>query len=120
MRNTRTVPASVLALVLAVPCYAKTNTVTCADGTTAKAGRGACSHHGGVADTASAPPAKVPESSRATAPTSAAAPKSGGEEKGQLAGASGATACKDGTYSHAAHHQGACSRQGGVAEWLGK
>jgi len=32
---------------------------------------------------------------------------------------SGATArCKDGTYSHAQTHQGACSRHGGVAEWL--
>ena len=31
----------------------------------------------------------------------------------------GATAkCKDGTYSHAATHRGACSRHGGVAEWL--
>jgi hypothetical protein len=33
--------------------------------------------------------------------------------------AAGATAkCKDGTYSHAATHRGACSRHGGVAEWL--
>lgn len=30
----------------------------------------------------------------------------------------GATAlCNDGTYSYAAHHQGACSHHGGVAEW---
>ncbi len=35
------------------------------------------------------------------------------------ADANGATAkCKDGTYSHAATHRGACSRHGGVAEWL--
>lgn len=26
--------------------------------------------------------------------------------------------CRDGTYSHAATHRGACSRHGGVAEWL--
>jgi hypothetical protein len=26
--------------------------------------------------------------------------------------------CKDGTYSHAATHRGACSRHGGVSEWL--
>jgi hypothetical protein len=26
--------------------------------------------------------------------------------------------CKDGTFSHAVHHQGACSRHGGVAKWL--
>jgi hypothetical protein len=28
--------------------------------------------------------------------------------------------CKDGTYSHAKGHSGACSRHGGVAEWLDK
>jgi hypothetical protein len=33
--------------------------------------------------------------------------------------AAGATAqCKDGTYSHAKNHQGACSHHGGVAKWL--
>ncbi|MFI4982700.1 MAG: DUF3761 domain-containing protein, partial [Nevskiales bacterium] len=33
----------------------------------------------------------------------------------------GATAkCKDGTYSMAKHHQGACSKHGGVGEWLDK
>ena len=31
----------------------------------------------------------------------------------------GATArCKDGSYSHAKNHSGACSRHGGVAEWM--
>jgi len=31
----------------------------------------------------------------------------------------GATAqCKDGTYSHAANHRGACARHQGVAKWL--
>jgi hypothetical protein len=31
----------------------------------------------------------------------------------------GATArCKDGSYSYAKHHQGACSHHGGVAKWL--
>lgn len=39
--------AMVAAAALAMPATAKQ--VTCADGTTAKAGRGACSHHGGVA-----------------------------------------------------------------------
>jgi hypothetical protein len=28
--------------------------------------------------------------------------------------------CKDGTYSHAKGHSGACSSHGGVAEWLDK
>lgn len=32
---------------------------------------------------------------------------------------SGATAqCRDGSYSHAAHHAGACGHHGGVAKWL--
>jgi hypothetical protein len=32
---------------------------------------------------------------------------------------SGATAqCKDGSYSHADRHSGACSHHGGVAKWL--
>jgi hypothetical protein len=26
--------------------------------------------------------------------------------------------CKDGSYSHAQHHSGACSRHGGVAKWM--
>jgi hypothetical protein len=36
------------------------------------------------------------------------------------AGASGdATAqCKDGSYSHSQHHRGACSKHGGVQQWL--
>lgn len=34
-------------------------------------------------------------------------------------GPDGATAaCKDGTYSHAKQHSGACSRHGGVAKWF--
>jgi hypothetical protein len=39
--------------------------------------------------------------------------------KDGIEGAEGATArCKDGSYSHAKQHSGACSRHGGVAEWL--
>jgi hypothetical protein len=26
--------------------------------------------------------------------------------------------CKDGVYWHSAHHQGACSRHGGVESWM--
>src|SRR5262245_31317190 len=97
---------------------AKPDTVTCQDGTTSKPGRGACSHHGGVAETASTPPAAAPQSPRATVPTTAGAAKSPAE--GASAGSPvGATArCKDGTYSHAARHEGACSHHGGVAQWL--
>ena len=39
--------------------------------------------------------------------------------KGSNADAAGATAkCKDGAYSHAKGHTGACSHHGGVAQWL--
>lgn len=39
--------------------------------------------------------------------------------KGSNADATGATAkCKDGAYSHAKGHAGACSHHGGVAQWL--
>jgi hypothetical protein len=51
-------------------------------------------------------------------PTSAGAAKSA-DEKEAANSPTGATAkCKDGTYSHSAHHQGACSHHGGVAEWM--
>lgn len=52
------------AAALALPATAKTSKkadVTCNDGTTAKAGRGACSHHGGVA-VAEAPADKAAKS----------------------------------------------------------
>jgi Protein of unknown function (DUF3761) len=52
------------AAALALPATAKTSKkadVTCNDGTTAKAGRGACSHHGGVA-VAKAPEDKAAKS----------------------------------------------------------
>ncbi len=47
---------------------------------------------------------------------------SGGDEPGGVTmSQAGATArCKDGKFSHAQHHTGACSRHGGVAEWLDK
>jgi hypothetical protein len=45
--------------------------------------------------------------------------KTGGTTQGHKSTApEGATAkCKDGTYSYAKHHRGACSHHGGVAEW---
>lgn len=102
--------------------------VTCMDGTMSKGGKGACSKHGGVnktaaAETAAPPadapaPAPTPSKPKATASTSAfsATTKSSGS-----ADAAGATAqCKDGSYSHAKNHSGACSKHGGVANWLDK
>lgn len=35
----------------------------------------------------------------------------------QTAGGGATARCNDGTYSYAAHHQGACSTHGGVAEF---
>jgi Protein of unknown function (DUF3761) len=54
---TRAILAVSAAIALALPAHARSKSVQCQDGTTSKSGRGACSHHGGVADsgTASAP-----------------------------------------------------------------
>src|SRR5260221_7989634 len=86
-----------LMLVIGTVSEAKTAaTVTCTDGTTSKAGRGACSHHGSVAKA-----------------NTGTAPAADGKSK-----PAGATAkCEDGTYSHSTHN-GACSHHGGVAQWL--
>ncbi len=57
MATLRNIGISLLAAAaLALPASAKakakaTAEVNCTDGTTSKAGRGACSHHGGVAAT---------------------------------------------------------------------
>lgn len=72
------------------------STVTCQDGTTAKAGRGACSHHGGVA--------KGDTGGAATTDKAAA-------DKAE--GAAGSVTCKDGSTAKAG--RGACSHHGGVA-----
>jgi hypothetical protein len=109
----------------------KSSEVTCKDGTTSHAGKGACSGHGGVdkgqgaaptatsAAPAPAPPASTaaPVSTAAPAPaapvTSASHPKSSAGDKGPPT-----AKCKDGSLSYAQHHTGACSNHGGVAEWL--
>lgn len=103
-------------------------TVTCADGSTSKAGRGACSHHGGVATSgaaaATAAPAAPAKSSASPASPSASASSSSASNAGKSGTSenndpTGAIAqCKDGLYSHAKHRQGACSRHGGVAKWM--
>ncbi len=121
---------------------AKTHMVACKDGTHAKAGRGACSGHGGVGTAASHAKAKakakvkakakekVKAKEHAKAPAKTLKERMEGHmaakheaakkpEKAGVAGAAGATArCKDGTYSHAKTHRGACSGHGGVAEWM--
>ncbi len=99
------------------PAGEAAGTVTCKDGSQGKAGRGACSHHGGVAS-AGAAAAPAPMNERAPAATGADE-ASTGKSGGKHSDPTGATAqCKDGTYSHSQHRSGTCSRHGGVAKWL--
>ena len=79
---------------------AMAKTVTCKDGTSSKAGRGACSKHGGMADAAAAT-AATPEK-MAPAATKAMDAKM--------------VSCKDGTMSKAG--RGACSGHGGVGDGM--
>ncbi|HEY6827993.1 MAG TPA: DUF3761 domain-containing protein [Gemmatimonadaceae bacterium] len=106
--------------------------VTCSDGTTSKAGRGACSGHGGVrpagtpAATAAPAPPPPPAAAKSSAArtkaepaTKAATPTQPSSKRGEDNDPKDAIAqCKDGMYSHSANRRGACSRHGGVAKWL--
>jgi len=89
--------------------------VTCKDGSQAKPGRGACSHHGGVASAgAAAAPAPINDG----APSKTGAHEAAAAKGGKHSDPTGATAqCKDGTYSHS-HKQSACSHHGGVEKRL--
>ncbi len=116
--------APMLMFVMTLPSYADAETAAaaaparmCKDGTTSTAmGKGACSGHGGVqkakkAAAAAAAPAEAAAPAKTAAP--AAAPAAAG------AAPAGATAkCKDGTYSKAKNHKGACSKHGGVDSFL--
>lgn len=63
--------------------------------------------------------AATPVAAPPAAPTSTTAKSTGGSGAGVSADPTGAIAkCKDGMYSHASSHSGACSRHGGVAEFL--
>jgi hypothetical protein len=72
--------------------------VSCQDGTQSKPGRGACSHHGGVAD--AAPNARG-------GPAIDTPPQQG-------AGEAAGVMCRDGTRS-AKSGRGGCSQHGGIA-----
>ena len=61
--------------------------------------------------TAMAPAAMAPARHASSAPTAQT-----GAMTGAPAGATGK--CKDGTYTMAIHHSGACSHHGGVASWM--
>jgi len=93
------------------------STVSCKDGTTSKGGKGACSHHGGVAagETGEAAPAAPPPTAQGRAAPAAPRPSTpaGPPKAGQPT-----AKCKDGSMSYSTHHSGACSHHGGVADWL--
>jgi hypothetical protein len=125
--------AAVLALgmpLLVVPASAqsrpKNATAQCKDGTysTAKTKQGACSKHGGVATwfadekapTTGSPKGPTP-TPKETAPAPAA-PKTPATKSDSAAPANATARCKDGTFSFAKQHRGACSHHGGVAEWF--
>jgi hypothetical protein len=82
--------------------------VMCTDGTMSKAGRGACSSHGGVKGAATA---KTEAKSQAPATKTAVRPDDN-DSTGAIA------LCKNGKYSHATKHAGACSKAGGVSKFL--
>jgi hypothetical protein len=113
-------------------------TTICADGTTSNsAGRGTCSGHGGArgaeatsrttgtpipapstaaSPRASAPVPRASVTARTRASSNSAVAGSGAADDNNPIGA--IARCKDGLYSHARNHRGACSRHGGVASWL--
>lgn len=104
---------------------------TCKDGTTSIAtGRGACSGHGGVQKASAGSSASASSSSAhaATPPASsvpasgsamkAAAPTTQSTTTGDTAPTGATAKCKDGTYSKSKQHSGACSKHGGVDQWM--
>ncbi|HEY7371757.1 MAG TPA: DUF3761 domain-containing protein, partial [Polyangia bacterium] len=86
-----------------------------------KGGKGACSHHGGVAAGGAAsemaPPAGAPAPSTTQGRAAPASPRPSSSGGTPQAGQPTAR-CKDNSISYSVHHAGACSHHGGVAQWL--
>ena len=133
--------ATFLMVSLAAPgsatAQATAKKVECKDETYSTAGHGACSGHGGVKESAVKKAGEnVKESAKKAGRATAEAAEKVGDKTKEVAKKTGRAAdkaedkvadkfadkatakCKDGTSSHAKTHSGACSRHGGVAEWL--
>src|SRR5262245_39548641 len=91
MRTTIAAAVLIAASFIFVGAASAQTTVTCKDGTTANAGRGACHGHGGVAKD-----------------------KTGAGEATSSGGSAATVTCKDGTTATAG--RGACHGHGGVAK----
>jgi hypothetical protein len=87
----------IVALV-AAPATVRAEPVTCADGTTSESGRGACSHHGGIAKTRASREQPTEKRTRTTTTRT---------KRG--------VRCSDGTMSKTTG-RGACSHHGGIAD----
>lgn len=118
----------------------------CRDGTTSRGGNTPCKHHGGIAKidprpdasgsanvdaggvackdgTMAAKDEKPPcfghgglaTDANQTDPTPDTPPRGTGDKTDP---ANATAQCKDGTFSHAREHAGACANNGGVAKWL--
>jgi hypothetical protein len=99
----------VVAVLPIAAARAQDSTVTCTDGTTGHAGRGACSHHGGVAKAGSAT-----TTASATAPAPAATPAATTTTDPAKGTRGPQVTCKDGTMGIGG--QGGCSHHGGIAK----
>lgn len=81
-----------------------------------------------AAPTSTPPPSITPAPTPTPVATAAPTPQAqsntytnvdGNKVESPSSNSSGATGvCRDGTYTHATHHQGACSYHGGVDHWL--
>ena len=105
--------APLLMLAISLPSMADSALTpparTCTDGTTSTAaGKGACSGHGGVQKASPGTAGAMTAPAKATPPASTTpSPPAGATAK-----------CKDGTYSKSKGRSGACSKHGGVSDWL--
>ena len=134
-------PLALSAVIAGASPAVLADTVLCKDGSQSQAGRGACSHHGGVVANVPAqathpggqvgapkvvvpppapPPLEQPPRSTRSAPPPAVAPPPPSHPAARPAAPPGdhpTAQCRDGSFSYARHHSGACSRHGGVSRW---